>query len=152
MKSCNANFCLYFPYACPPPSNYPAHALQCPSQSGDLKVKCPSNRTVTCKGLWVELPNLIRIFKEIQRNLAIRIWDIDQNFKMNSKKYKLNRLPNFGQIHIREQISPMRARITEFGTGCQILFKFTYANRFPLCVPSPFKLPCSRITVPFTVR
>ena len=32
------------------------------------------------------------------------------------------------------------------------MLKITYANRFPLCVPSPFKLPCSRITVPFTVR
>ena len=38
------------PYACPPPSHYPAHALRCPSQSGDLKVKCPSNRTLKCKG------------------------------------------------------------------------------------------------------
>ena len=32
--------------------------------SGDLKVKCPSNRTVTCNGLWVELPNLIRFYIE----------------------------------------------------------------------------------------
>ena len=39
-----------FPYAWPPPSNYPAHALRYPSQSGDLKVKCPSNRTVTSNG------------------------------------------------------------------------------------------------------
>ena len=25
-------------------------------------------------------------------------------------------------------------------------------NRFPVCVATPFKLPCSRITVPFTIR
>ena len=35
-----------FSYAYPPPSNYPAHALRCPSQSGDLKVNFPSNRTL----------------------------------------------------------------------------------------------------------
>ena len=39
-----------FPYACPPPSNYPAHAFRCPSQSGDLKVNCASNRTVRIWG------------------------------------------------------------------------------------------------------
>ena len=32
------------------PLKHPAHALRCPSQSGDLKVKCPSNRTVTSNG------------------------------------------------------------------------------------------------------
>ena len=42
-------FCLRidYPYAC---SNHPAHALRCHSQSEDLKVKCPSNRTVTSNG------------------------------------------------------------------------------------------------------
>ena len=32
------------------PLKHPAHALRCPSQSGDLKVKCPSNRTLNVNG------------------------------------------------------------------------------------------------------
>ena len=30
--------------------------------------------------------------------------------------------------------------------------QFVITHNLPLCVPSPFKLPCSRIAVPFTVR
>ena len=35
-------------------------------------------------------------------------------------------------------------------SGFGIIWASTH--RFPLCVPTPFKLPCSRIPVPFTVR
>ena len=36
-------------------------------------------------------------------------------------------------------------------TVWQILTIFV-TNRFTVCVATPFKLPCSRITVPFTIR
>ena len=35
-------------------------------------------------------------------------------------------------------------------SGFGIIWASTHI--FPLCVPTPFKLPCSRIPVPFTVR
>ena len=35
-------------------------------------------------------------------------------------------------------------------SGFGIIWASTH--RFALCVPTPFKLPCSRIPVPFTVR
>ena len=45
----------HYPYACPGPSDYPAHAFRYPSRTGNLPVQCPSNRIVTSNRPLIDL-------------------------------------------------------------------------------------------------
>ena len=68
-----------------------------------------------------------------------------------------NRVADFDNF-CDEQISPMcghpftrNVRNAEQDNRVADFDNFV-TNRFPVCVATPFKLPCSRITVPFTIR
>merc|ERR1712035_305383 len=50
---------------------HPAHALRCPSQSGDLKVKCPSKRTLNVNGPLISALFTVFVIVIVKKNINV---------------------------------------------------------------------------------